>query len=154
MLSMNISPREAEQKFQEVLKDWSETGNVQSRDQIWLLIHNCCSNICKARLKGISIGTDRLYDRVMDATVLCCHYIFDNGKRPNKLSSFCFLPCIGVLYGKAAKKEDSEVSYDAQMELGNQVAVDILGNIIDEYKPKDFEDVRGICRKELMNTLD
>ena len=146
--------KERELMFQDAIKKWEKTRDKYAFEMMWLLIENCCSNICKKKLTGISIGNDRFYDRVLNATVLCMHYIVDNGSRPTKLSSFCYLPCIGILYGKQAKQEDCEVSYEEQVDLQNYIgAVDIDGNYVDLYT-EPVEEIRGICRPELMNTID
>ena len=146
--------KERELMFQDTLKKWKDTHDECAFETMWLLIQNCCSNIIKKKLTGISIGADRFYDRLMEATALCMHYIVDNGSVPSKLSSFCYLPCIGILYGKHAKQEDSEVSYEEQVDLQNYIeAVDIDGNYVSLYT-EPLEEIRGICRPELMNTID
>ena len=148
--------KEKEELFQDALLEWIVLKDDNALANMWFLVSECCSNICKSKLRGVSIGDDRFHDRVIQATSLCMHYILDNGKRPSKLSSFCYLPCIGILYGKAAKTEDSEVSLDQQEEYQNTIGVDILGNIIEDenFRMNEEENIRGICRPELMSTLD
>lgn len=77
---------------------------------MWFMVQDCCSNIAKSKLKGV-ICPD--FDgKVMDATLKCMQKI-KGGEDPEKLSSFCYFPVIGVIWDRKLQKEERTISYEA-----------------------------------------
>ena len=155
---MYKSAAEQENAFQEAYTHWSIYKDKESYDEIWIRVYAACEAMAKKMLK-VSLSDDVFHDRLMEAVEKVIQYTTQPHKnrcrqtvpptRPRKLITYVALPVAGAFFGPKAVKEDSEVSYEPN---DNQAAVDILGYPIDvEYK---VEDVKGICRKELMTTED
>lgn len=102
-------PKECEEQFQIELRKYRLNENKRSWEQMWLMVQDCCSNIAKSKLKGV-ICQD--FDgKVLDATLKCMQKIKD-GEDPEKLSSFCYFPVIGVIWDRKLQKEERTISYE------------------------------------------
>lgn len=106
-------PKEAEEQFQIELTRYRETESKTSWNLMWYLVSDCCSNIAKSKLKGI-VCPD-FEGKIMDATIKCMQKIKD-GENPQKLSSFCYFPVIGVIWDRKLQKEERTISYEAWQE--------------------------------------
>ena len=77
---------------------------------MWVMVNDCCSNIAKSKLKGVKCPD---FDgKVMDATIKCMEKII-NGEDPEKLSSFCYFPVIGIIWDRKLQKEERTISFEA-----------------------------------------
>lgn len=77
---------------------------------MWMMVNDCCSNIAKSKLKGVKCPD---FDgKVMDATIKCMEKII-NGEDPEKLSSFCYFPVIGIIWDRKLQKEERTISFEA-----------------------------------------
>lgn len=134
-------PSEQESAFQEAMSKWvANPDDKKAYDEMWLRVHECCKAAASKICKGIPMPSDVFHDRVMEATMKCMRYILDNGKRPIKLSSFCYLPTLGSMQGPRARREDTELSYEASVENGYEAAINEIGVYL------------GIVRKPKENT--
>ena len=103
-------PKKCEEQFQIELRKYRLDENKKSWDRMWFMVQDCCSNIAKSKLKGV-ICPD--FDgKVMDATIKCMQKI-KGGEDPEKLSSFCYFPVIGVIWDRKLQKEERTISYEA-----------------------------------------
>ena len=147
-----MTPQEQEERFQIALEHYREFNDKKSLQEVWNRIYEACkanaSNICR----GIYNST--FHDRLMESVETVFRYIITEGRTPNKLLTYCYLPTFGKFCGIKQQKEDKEPSYEFYNELGYTASVNEIGEIIEEYGIKPNEEVRGICRKELMNTDD
>lgn len=123
------SPKEQEREFQDVMNHWVEYKDKKSWDLMFLRVYEACKALSKRILK-VSLDDMVFHDRLMDAVLKVMGNI-ENGVRPNKLSSYCYFPCLGSFCGPKAVKEDTEYSYELSVENGYDVAVDMLGEQID-----------------------
>lgn len=130
-----LEPAEQERLFQEAISDWEISGSKAAWDRMWIRVHECC----RALALKIAPGKDKVEERAMDATITVMDRIKRLNKHPNKLSSYCFWPVVGALQGPKAKKEDMELALQDEIEKFNELKHD---------------EVRGICRVELMCTDD
>ncbi len=146
-------PREAE--FQEVMKSWNQFHDLESYHEIWNYVYEACKAASKKSLKvyGISLDDITFNDRLMKSVDKVVRYIVDNGHWPRKLITFVWLPTYAEFFGPTARKEDNELSYEMQVENGYDVVTDICGKCLYEVNGTT-EEVRGICREELMTTYD
>ena len=153
---------EQEAAFQTAYTHWTIHKDKKSYDEIWMRIYAACEAMAKTMLK-VPLSDDVFHDRLMEAVEKVIHYTTEDHlnrqrrmvppTRPRKLITYVALPVSGSFFGPKAIKEDTEVSYEFQVSKDNQAAVDILGYPIDAMM-SDYEDVKGICRKELMTTED
>ena len=103
-------PKECEEQFQIELKRYRATSSKTSWDLMWMMVNDCCSNIAKSKLKGVKCPD---FDgKVMDATIKCMEKII-NGEDPEKLSSFCYFPVIGIIWDRKLQKEERTISFEA-----------------------------------------
>lgn len=123
------SSKEQEREFQEAMSHWIEYNDKKSWDLMFLRVYEACKALSKKMLK-VSLDDMVFHDRLMDAVLTVMENI-KNGTRPNKLSSYCYFPCLGSFFGPKAVKEDAEYSYELSVENGYDQAVDILGERID-----------------------
>lgn len=80
---------------------------------MWRLVQSCCSNIAKSKLKGV-VCPD--FDgKVTDATIVVMKKI-KLGAKPEKLSSFCYFPVIGIIYNKKLQNEERTLSFEGLYE--------------------------------------
>ena len=102
-------PKECEEQFQIELKRYRATSSKTSWDLMWMMVNDCCSNIAKSKLKGVKCPD---FDgKVMDATIKCMEKII-NGEDPEKLSSFCYFPVIGIIWDRKLQKEERTISWE------------------------------------------
>ena len=106
-------PKECERQFQVELEEYRQGENKRSWERMWSLVQECCSNLAKSKLRGVSCPD---FDgKVMDATLKCMQKIMD-GENPKKLSSFCYFPVIGVIWDRKLQKEERNISWEAWQE--------------------------------------
>lgn len=128
-----MSPKEQEGLFQYYMNLWVETGLKKYWDQMFLRVIECCRAIAIKKAPGKRL----LDERSLSAACIVMDRIERLKVRPNKLSSYCYWPVIECIQGKKAMYEDQELQ------------------IHEEYKETMInEEIRGICRRELMNTED
>lgn len=106
-------PKECEEQFQIELRKYRATESKISWNLMWYMVSDCCSNIAKSKLKGI-VCPD-FEGKVTDATIKCMEKIME-GEDPEKLSSFCYFPVIGVIWDRKLQKEERTISYEAWQE--------------------------------------
>ena len=149
------SPSLQEEQFQNAYSKWEASGYLDGDawNIMFYRVHEVCNAIASKMCMGIY--NHMFEDRVMDATIYFMNRIYKEHIHPNKLSSWCYLGVKGYIYGAKQQREDKELSYESfySQEDGMDVAVDILGNTV-EIGNNINEEIRGICRQELMNTLD
>ena len=77
-------------------------------ETIWNCVIDCCKNIMLSKCKGIVVRD--IDDKALEAA---CKVItkIKEGERPKKLSSFCYLYAIGVLWNKKERMWDRCVDY-------------------------------------------
>lgn len=102
--------KECEGRFQMELTLYRLDGNKRSWDKMWELVHFCCSNLAKLKLKGVRCP--EFDGKVMDATIKCMELI-KGGQNPKALSAFCYYPVIGVIWDRKLQKEERTISFEA-----------------------------------------
>ena len=102
--------KECEGRFQTELTLYRLDGNKRSWDKMWELVHFCCSNLAKLKLKGVRCP--EFDGKVMDATIKCMELI-KGGQNPKALSAFCYYPVIGVIWDRKLQKEERTISFEA-----------------------------------------
>jgi len=132
----HLSPEEQEELFQEAMSKWDRTKNKKAWDEMWFRVYECCKAIAIKKAPGKPL----LEERSMDAACLVMDRIERLGARPEKLSSYCYWPVVASIQGPKAKKEDQELAMQDEIEDYEEVQTN--------------DEVRGICRLELMNTID
>ena len=108
-----LTPKECEHLFQEELYKYRLNQEKSHWDNLWMLVHHCCSNQAKAKLKGV-ICPD-FEGKVTDATLKCMTKILD-GENPQKLSSWTYFPVIGTIWDRKLQKEERCLSYESWLE--------------------------------------
>ena len=108
-----MTPKEIELYFQKELKEYRITQDKRAWDNMWLYVHECCSNLTKSKSKGLIIPD--FNGKVTDATIKVMEKIKD-GTDPKRLSSFCYLYVIGVIYNRKLQKEERTFSYEQWLE--------------------------------------
>lgn len=103
MLDKKLSTKEKEEVFQ---KAYDENDDLT----MWECVIDCCKNIMLSKCKGIVVRD--LEDKILDAACNVMEKIKE-GKRPKKLSSFCYLYAIGVLWNKKNIIWDRSVDFSS-----------------------------------------
>lgn len=101
---------ENERAFQEAMSQWVTTGGKQYWDTMFYCVRNACLYMAKNKCYGIVVRD--LNDKVMDATLDVMNKIKNDGERPEKLSSFCYLYTIGKLWSKKEIRWDRSPDVD------------------------------------------
>lgn len=104
-----MTPKECEAKFQEELAKYRADGNSKSWECIWLCVQECCSNTIKSKVKGLVIPD---FDGKVTDSVIKVMEKIQNGTDPKRLSSFCYLYVIGVIYNRKLQKEERNFSLE------------------------------------------
>lgn len=114
-----------ETDFREAQKAYSANGSRDAWQKMFIIINNCCRAIC---LKNNYRQRDNLEDLISNATLICMERI---KKKPEnlvqKLTSFCYYPCIEELAERKKKRrktytfteavrDDKELDMFAQMQ--------------------------------------
>lgn len=99
-----------ERAFQDAMSQWVTTRNKQYWDQMFFCVHKACLYMAKNKCYNIVVRD--LEDKVMDATLDVMNKIKNDGVRPDKLSSFCYLYTIGRLWGKKEQRWDRSENVD------------------------------------------
>lgn len=92
-----------EKRFQDA---WDEGDD----ETLWLSVKEACKNIILSKCYKIRVPD--VDDKVMDATMKVMERIKRDNVRPDKLSSFCYLYCIGVLYNKKTQKWERNIDIE------------------------------------------
>lgn len=100
--------------FQEALNSWVQNHNKKFSDIMWFCIYKCCKNMMKSKANGIIVPD--LESKAMDATIKIMDKILNHDVRPKKLSSYCYLWCIGELYSKKNIEWERAASFDDTFE--------------------------------------
>lgn len=147
-------PSLQEQQFQEAFKRWEESDytDLEAWHIMFHRVYECCFAIAQKMCMGVY--NPKLLDRTMDAAIYYMNRIKNEHIHPRKLSSWCYLGTKGNIWGVKQQREDKEASYDEFVENGYTGSTDILGYVTDDFRLRLPETVRGICRSELMNTID
>lgn len=134
-----MTPKEQEELFQRAYDDWVSSGrsDLSAWNEIWSRVYEACKAIALKICNNCYVPC--LEERVMDCTITLVERFERTGNRPRKLSSYCYLPMRGVLYNEKYQKQDRELSYEEYKEYEEITICD---------------EVRGICRKEMMTTRD
>lgn len=147
-----MTSEEQEIRFQKALKHYRQYKDNKSYKEIWLRVYEACHAKASIICRGIYNAT--FHDRLMEAVETIMRYIIDDGATPNKLITYCWLPTFGKFCGLKQQREDKEASYEFYNEMGYSASINEIGEIIEDYGIKPKEEIRGLCRKELMNTDD
>lgn len=138
------SKQELEDDFQDCLKLYRTTKDPNAYTELWLRVFNACYANGGKILKGIYTNT--FEDRIMDATIKVMGYILAGNRKqdkpvdPKSLINYTYFPTLYALQGAPSMREDQELSYEEHFE---------------KYEERTLkEQIRGICRKELMCTRD
>jgi hypothetical protein len=108
-----MTPKECEAKFQLELANYRQTGNPKSCEWVWICVQECCSNTIKSKAKGLVIPD---FDGKVTDSVIKVMEKIQNGTNPQKLSSFCYLYVIGVIYNRKLQKEERNFSLEQWQE--------------------------------------
>lgn len=75
-------------------QETTETGKKRQWDKMWLCVYYACLNLCKKiyKQRNIIVEDEVLYDNVNDSAMYVMKFVKE-GRRPQKLSSYCFLRC-------------------------------------------------------------
>lgn len=138
---------ENERNFQEALSLWEATNDKKQWDTMFYCVYKACLYMAKSKCYGIIVRD--LHDKVMDATLDVMNKIKNDGVRPEKLSSFCYLYTIGKLWSKKEIRWDrapdislflNSASYNMDINDNNEVVTTIL-----EYS--DYQDNDECCEE-------
>lgn len=110
MYSKNLDLKIREEEYQRAIDEYRRTKSKESWELLWRYVMDCCHNICAKKLIGVRIDPDTFEDRVMDSAAYTMRRIRE-GLNPRKLSSYCYLVCVGRLYGQKALFEDRCIVY-------------------------------------------
>lgn len=105
-----------ERTFQDAMSQWAATGDKQYWECMWVCVHKACLYMAKNKCYNIVVRD--LEDKVMDATLDVMNKIKNDGVRPSKLSSFCYLYTIGRLWGKKEQRWDRSENVDYYLNVG------------------------------------
>ena len=75
-------------------QETTEVGKKQQWDRMWFCVYYACLNLCKKiyKQRNVIVQDEVLYDNATDSTAYVMKFIKE-GRRPLKLSSYCFLRC-------------------------------------------------------------
>lgn len=122
-----------ENTFSRALSLWVETQEKQYWDTMFYCVHKACLYMAKSKCYGIVVRD--LNDKVMDATLDVMNKIKNDGVRPEKLSSFCYLYTIGKLWSKKEIRWDrapdislvlNNATYSMEINDNNEVVTTVL----------------------------
>lgn len=105
---------ENESKFQKAWdrywhQETTKAGQKKQWDIMFLCVQFACENMAKSKAYGIRIVD--LEGKALDATVKIMQKI-NEGLRPDKLSSYCYLWVIGELWSKKHRRWEESTSFD------------------------------------------
>lgn len=110
LLDSYIDKEENEKNFQKAL----EENDV---DKMWECVFITCNNIAKSiyASRGFVAQEDDLYDVAMESTMMVMRDITDKGRKPKKLSAYCYLRVLCHVNGYGQDK----LSLKLKQELSN-----------------------------------
>lgn len=75
-------------------EETTELGRKKQWDKMWMCVHYACLNLCKKiyKSRNVIVEDEILYNNVTDSTAYVMKFVKE-GRRPQKLSSYCFLRC-------------------------------------------------------------
>lgn len=103
----------AEEDFQTAYEEWYDTGSKDAWDKMFLLVLDCCTNIIKSKLKGVTC--EDFDGKCLDSAMKCMENIL-KGDHPQKLSSYCYTRTLQPLYNKKTKFNDRAISLEGYYE--------------------------------------
>ena len=90
-------------------QETTKAGQKKQWDIMFLCVQFACENMAKSKAYGIRIVD--LEGKALDATVKIMQKI-NEGLRPDKLSSYCYLWVIGELWSKKHRRWEESTSFD------------------------------------------
>lgn len=108
-MSKDLEQREKE--FQDAMKKWDSTKEKKYWDIMFLRVMDVCHNIAAKKLVGVRIDPEEFENRWMNAAMYVMSDI-QKGRRPEKLSSYCYLRVFKFLYNPSDKQYDKMSSID------------------------------------------
>lgn len=122
-----MNPKEQEEMFQVAMSAWDTNHEAKYKDVIWERVFEACKANASKLMKGLKQHPDFI-DRTIQATDTVIRYIFENGKRPRKLITFCYLPTLAAFQGPKAMQEDG-VTKDKDDNISDRdVSLDYIAN--------------------------
>lgn len=106
----------------------------EAQDHMFVLVKNACDACCKKKAVGIRLPD--LEEKSLNATIKVMNKIINDNIRPEKISSYVYLWCIGELYNKKTKMWERSLSYE-----------DVFDNYAYEYDNNQL----NICRTHYGN---
>lgn len=75
-------------------EETTEFGRKKQWDKMWFCVYYACLNLCKKiyKSRNVIVEDEVLFDNVTDSTAYVMKFVKE-GRRPQKLSSYCFLRC-------------------------------------------------------------
>lgn len=139
-----LSPKVQEQMFQDAFDNWEKSGYTSKKD--WDIMFLRVYEASKAAVLKACNGLYRpqALDAIEEFTIYIMGRIKEQHFRPKVLRSYCgFAP--KWMIKKSEQFWDSTLDFDNEVEYA---ACDILGNRIEDYRRKNFEEVRLPHEKE------
>lgn len=107
--------QEIEDTFQKIQEHYLEYKDLESWHKMYFYINNCVGNIIKSKIKGLVLRD--LDGMITDATLSIMNRYKKSEKfRIEKLSSYCYTPCLYPLYNDKKKFNDKILSLNAYLE--------------------------------------
>ena len=119
--------------FSSAYKNWilSDKRDSESYKIMFSAIYFACINICKSKAYGIHLPD--LESKALDATCNCIEKLktFSKVEECPKLSSWCYLYCIGQIYNKKYIRWERSECFD---------------DLFDNYSYYNEDGIATICR--------
>lgn len=112
---MNADLQKREEEFQYYWEMYWHTADAKTQNMAWdkmfMLVINCCHNLAAKKLTGVTLDPDEFENRYMDAAMYVMEDI-KKGRRPQKLSSYCYLRVYKYLYDAKNQAYDRTLKVD------------------------------------------
>ena len=102
------SLKDRENEFQAAIHHWLEYKDESSWHTMFIRVEDCVHNIAAKKLTNITTDPEDFHEKVLETTCMLMDRI-RRGAVPEKLSSWCYLATIGVLYSKKAQWHDKSI---------------------------------------------
>lgn len=146
-----------EHKFQIAYTTWeiSNYTDIKSYQRMFTSMFSAAKNMIKAEAKKKNIYVDA-DGKALDLTCLIFERdIVSQHKRPEKLSSYLYLPMVGVMYGHQLQFEDKCNSYESVVENHDIQDVKLDIDTIDILKKENLVDTGSeIVSEEQVKIVD
>lgn len=146
-----------EHKFQIAYTTWeiSNYTDINSYQRMFTSMFSAAKNMIKAEAKKKNIYVD-VDGKALDLTCLIFERdIVSQHKRPKKLSSYLYLPMVGVMYGHQLQFEDKCNSYESVVENHDIQDVKLDIDTIDILKKENLVDTGSeIVSEEQVKIVD